>query len=202
MGPDRKSLEFRPYIILVRKHGETYRSSSGGTQAEKLEVVGSSPAGAGPMPRTMFSCLWNFFLPRLNWCCWHRKSLSAYFHILFNMSNALLAVSGPAFGNMDITVYDVYSVTSETAIYSAPEAVTIFSGRSWTWALVDLDARGFMTPRPFAISNSVSISYKNYVLSTTSQATNFYISLIGTSTSLKSGINDKPWTITVYIPST
>ena len=118
------------------------------------------------------------------------------------MSNALLAVSGPAFGNIDVTVYDVYPIMSTTSVNSAANAVTIFSGRSWSWALVDLNGYGYTIPRPFSIANSVSITNQPWVMGSTYGSTNIAISLFGTSTNLKGGINGVPWTITAYVPST
>lgn len=118
------------------------------------------------------------------------------------MSNALLAMSGPAFGNMDVTVYDVYSITTTTAVSSESNAVTIFSGRSWTWAIFDINVYGFMIPRPIVVSNSVSISNETFSLSSISTQTTRALFLYGTSTSLKGGnARTEICIMTAYVPS-
>jgi len=123
------------------------------------------------------------------------------------MSNALLAMSGPAFGNMDVTVYDVYTVTSSENLVSSSNAITIFSNRSWTWAFVDMQNAGIMIARPFAIKNSVNFQDKQIYGLQGNSTTSFNVTLIGTSTSLRGGMmpyTNAPyyfWTITVYVPS-
>ena len=122
------------------------------------------------------------------------------------MSNALLAMSGPTFGNMDVTVYDVYTVASSTIVTSTSNAVTIFSGRSWSWALVDIMQGGAVTPRPFAVSNSVSINGSLFSLNMLSGTRSCFVHLYGTSTNLTGGVNNNgsgySWIITAYVPST
>lgn len=123
------------------------------------------------------------------------------------MSNALLAVSGPAFGNMDITVYDVYTVASTTSVNSEANAITIFSGRSWEWAVFDLAVIGFTIQRPFCISNSIRmINNMMPVYNGNTALNNNTLTLIGTATSLKGGYSYASTSyaaiLTAYVPAT
>ena len=121
------------------------------------------------------------------------------------MSNALLAMSGPAFGNMDVTVYDVYTVTSNAVIVQFSDAITLFSDHPWTWAFVDLQNSGAAIMRPFAINNSVSLDNRTLWANHGSDYITTRITLTGTSTSLRGGSAPQNsttfWTITVYVPS-
>lgn len=116
------------------------------------------------------------------------------------MSNALLAMSGPAFGNMDITTYDVYSVY----IQMSNGTGTVFNGVSWDWCVIDISNAYYRIIRPIALtrasiaSNATAMGYVGF---RGSDSSTIYATWTATATSLSVQGDNIAYTCVAYVPS-
>lgn len=114
------------------------------------------------------------------------------------MGNALLALSGPAFGNMDITTYNVYSAL---CLYSTNTYV-VFSGHDWDWCIIDGYFSTYVFTRPVALTSSSLNSAMYYPMndgiSTTYQC---QINWSGSTSSLSAKFANNNSTVIAYVPS-